>query len=276
MKYYVYQDTPDFSYSLMEKHGKFNMLCSHYHKTYEMLVILDGTRYAFFNNGIHCLTAGDIMLVKPYTLHMTENRDSVYFKRYALNFSDRLLDLLLSEKERQKLLSRVHTGIVHANEDEMKTVVQLINNMSEADKGSGTLSRKQLAANMLVLIDMLGKLPSMTQGNNKEDIICSDGLADALNYINRYFAKDITLDQIVSYAHMSKANFCRVFKKETGDTFLNYLNSLRVAYAHNLLIETDMKIQDIAVKAGFSSVLHLERVFKKVHGISPSAMRKRE
>ncbi|MGN1203374.1 MAG: helix-turn-helix domain-containing protein, partial [Eubacterium sp.] len=79
---------------------------------------------------------------------------------------------------------------------------------------------------------------------------------------------------IIKYSHMSRANFCRVFKKETGNTFLQYLNNLRIAYAHSLLTETNMPIQRISEKSGFSSVLHFDRVFKNIHGITPSAMRK--
>lgn len=274
MKYYIYENTPDFECTLMEKHGKFNMTCSHYHATYEILIMLDGTRYAFFNNGTHSLSAGDILIIKPYTLHLTENRESDYFKRYALNFSDSVLKIILSDEESKKLLNSIYTGIIHANTADFHTILRLIENISEADQEKGKFSRKKLASNMLVFIDMLSKMPTNEQSKDKGDIICSDSLANALNYINRNFTKELTLDFIVDYAHISKANFCRIFKKETGSTFLQYLNNLRVAYAHSLLIETDLSIQRIADKAGFSSVLHFDRVFKSIHGITPSAMRK--
>lgn len=101
-------------------------------------------------------------------------------------------------------------------------------------------------------------------------------MADAINYINKSFTNDLSLDFIVRYSHMSRADFCRKFKKECGSTFLRYVNNLRAAYAHSLLSETDMPVSKIAEKAGFSSVIHLDRIFKSIHGISPSELRRRE
>lgn len=87
--------------------------------------------------------------------------------------------------------------------------------------------------------------------------------------------EDISLDDIIKHVHMSKSYFCKVFKKETGHTFLQYINDMRTVYAHRLLTESDMPIQKIAENAGFSSIAHFERVFKQAHGISPREMRKK-
>ena len=275
MNYYVYENTLDFSCSLMDKRGKFDMLCQHYHSEYEILFMLDGERYIFVNNGTHKLTAGDIVMIKPYKLHFTENRESEYFKRYVLSFSDKILKSILSEEECLRLTADIHTGVIHLDADAFAAVKTICEDLSGHDYTKDRFLKKKLAAKILTLLDILKNISSPRSLKDSADLICSDNLAGVLNYINRHFNEDLTLDLVVQYAHMSKANFCRVFKRETGNTFLQYLNNLRVAYAHSLLVETDMQIQKISEKAGFSSLLHFERVFKNAHGITPSAVRKK-
>lgn len=96
----------------------------------------------------------------------------------------------------------------------------------------------------------------------------------ALLYINMNYTKSISLDFISEYANMSKSNFCLAFKKAVGDTFVNYLNTLRTSQVHKLLLTTSLNLTEIAAQTGFSSVDYLTRTFKKIHGISPSQMRK--
>lgn len=276
MNYYVYENTPDFLCGYMEKSGEFNMLCQHYHSTYEILFVLDGVRYIFVNNGTHRMTAGDIAIINPYTLHLTENRESNYYKRYTLNFSDKIFNTIFSDDEIARLLINIQTGVTHIYKNNFYPMERIFYELSCLNEYSDIFSRKKLAAKMTVLLDELGKIIVPKSENSSTDIICSDRIADVLNYINHHFMEDLSLDFIINYSHMSRANFCRVFKKETGNTFLQYLNNLRVAYAHSLLTKTNMSIQNIAEKTGFSSVLHFDRIFKNIHGSAPSIIRKRD
>lgn len=99
-------------------------------------------------------------------------------------------------------------------------------------------------------------------------------IMQALRYINLNYTEPITLDLICDRAHMSRSNFCLAFKKAVGDTFVNYINTLRISQAHRLLTTTDLPLSEIAAKTGFASVDYLTRVFKKIHGIAPSKIRR--
>ncbi len=60
----------------------------------------------------------------------------------------------------------------------------------------------------------------------------------------------------------------------TADTFIDYLNAVRTARAHQLIATTDMKLGEIAQKTGFSSSDYMSRVFKSIHGVAPSQFRR--
>lgn len=73
--------------------------------------------------------------------------------------------------------------------------------------------------------------------------------------------------------HLNKDYFCRLFKKATGTSVIEYLNFARVCKAEELL-KSDMNITDIAYTVGFSSLSYFNRSFNKYKGYSPTCYRK--
>ena len=274
MSYYVFENVPNFSCEFKELRTKFNMLCQHYHTSYEIFLLLDGMRYVFLNNGTYRLRAGDAVIIEPYTLHLFENGESDYFKRYVINFTDKDLNTLFSAAESARFLKGLRTGIVHLDEKGLDHAQSCCKTLSGMENVSDPYSKKLLGIRLISFLDTLKSRDTKGNSGTPDKVTQSSYIARAINYINQHFTENITLDFIVDYSHMSKANFCLVFKKETGSTFLEYINNRRVAYAHSLLIETDMPIQRIAEKTGFSSTLHLDRVFKSIHGTTPRGIRK--
>ena len=62
---------------------------------------------------------------------------------------------------------------------------------------------------------------------------------------------------------MSVKYFCKIFKEETGETFVSYLTELRLKEAEKLLKTTELKTYEIAERTGFSDYHHFCKTFKK-------------
>ncbi|MDD3146248.1 MAG: AraC family transcriptional regulator [Candidatus Riflebacteria bacterium] len=86
--------------------------------------------------------------------------------------------------------------------------------------------------------------------------------------------KDVNLEELAETCSVSKSHLCRVFKKLTGQTVTQYLNAVRVSKACELLSETDLSIEAIALKTGFNNPSYFFRVFKKQTGKLPLGWRK--
>jgi AraC-like DNA-binding protein len=73
---------------------------------------------------------------------------------------------------------------------------------------------------------------------------------------------------------MAEPSFCRFFKKNTGKTFIEFLNEFRITHACKLLAESDFSITDICYECGYNNFSHFNSYFKKITGKSPSEYRK--
>ncbi len=101
-----------------------------------------------------------------------------------------------------------------------------------------------------------------------------EGLELAFHHIHSHFRSSLTLSLVAETASMSVSSFVRIFKKKTGLTFVDYVNSLRLSHACGLLKEGRLSLLDIALSSGFNNQSHFNRVFKKTHGVCPGEYRR--
>lgn len=96
----------------------------------------------------------------------------------------------------------------------------------------------------------------------------------AKQYImDNYQDSGLSVEQICRHLHMSPAYFSTMFKKVTGQTYVNYLTEIRLNKAVELLNMTDDKTYVIASKVGYQEQNYFSYVFKKKFGVSPTKFR---
>ena len=96
----------------------------------------------------------------------------------------------------------------------------------------------------------------------------------AMLYIQENYSKDISLDDVSGLVNISPYYFSKVFKDETGETFVEYLTKLRIVYAKKLLREKEKSIKQICLESGYSDPNYFSRIFKKSVGVTPSEFQK--
>lgn len=93
-------------------------------------------------------------------------------------------------------------------------------------------------------------------------------------YLDSNYESKITLEQMAEFAGMSKGYFCTKFKQNTGKSFVDYLNLLRIEKATVALSNSERSIIDVSLSVGFEDVNYFCRVFKRYIGVSPSEYRR--
>ena len=97
----------------------------------------------------------------------------------------------------------------------------------------------------------------------------------ALDYVSYYYMEDIRVEDLAKYCHISETHFRRVFTSYMKVSPLEYVNTVRIQTACELLKKTDEPVADIAHKCGFTTNSTFNRNFKHLMGVTPVEWRKR-
>ena len=91
----------------------------------------------------------------------------------------------------------------------------------------------------------------------------------AINYMDGRYNEEISLSDISEYLNINKSYFCSIFKTETGKTFTQYLNEVRIEKSKHMLKENHGSILDIALAVGFNNQNYFNIMFKKYTQSTP-------
>jgi AraC-like DNA-binding protein len=95
-------------------------------------------------------------------------------------------------------------------------------------------------------------------------------------YLQQNYADpDLSLTKVAGVFNLSPTYLSGFFKEQTGENFLNYVNTLRIEAAKKLLVEQSISLQEIAAQVGYSNNVVLIRNFKKVAGMTPGEYREK-
>lgn len=94
-------------------------------------------------------------------------------------------------------------------------------------------------------------------------------------YIGNNYSRKISLEELARMVYLSPAYLSRIFKKETGVSFRDYLNRVRISKAQELLRIRQIRMTDISLMVGFEDQSHFTRVFKRVTGTLPRVYREK-
>ncbi|TCL54639.1 two-component system response regulator YesN [Kineothrix alysoides] len=105
--------------------------------------------------------------------------------------------------------------------------------------------------------------------NNKEKTSVSL-VEQAKEYIRSHYFKDISLDDVSREVNISPYYFSKLFKEETGENFIEYVTSIRMEKAKELLARTEKSMKEICSEVGYSDPNYFSRSFKKNVGVTPT------
>lgn len=121
------------------------------------------------------------------------------------------------------------------------------------------------------LVVYLSRLYQESESTNAEALL---RVAKVIGCIEDDFAKPWKIEDFAAMAHMSRANFMRVFRTATGESPISYLLKRRIQTSMILLKKTNIPISEIAYEIGFNDSNYFTRQFRSIQGVSPVAFRK--
>ena len=98
----------------------------------------------------------------------------------------------------------------------------------------------------------------------------------SMEFVREHYGERISLADAAGLLSITPEHFCRLFRKYTGQTFLAYVNQIRMEHFHTDLLETDKNITFLLDKNGITNYKGFLRKFKEAYGESPKEVRRRK
>ena len=98
-------------------------------------------------------------------------------------------------------------------------------------------------------------------------------ISPAINYIDANYDKPITLAEIAKTSHLSVSRLTHIFKEQMGITIIDYLTSVRIERAKQLLLTTDQNCTEVCFEVGYNNQSYFTRTFKELVGMTPRKFR---
>jgi AraC-like DNA-binding protein/cupin superfamily acireductone dioxygenase involved in methionine salvage len=260
-----------------KRHEPCSMPLYHYHDSYEIYYLLSGSRYYFINDRKFKVEKGDLVLINKGNLHKTMYGGSPMHERILIIFDESYIQGLIGQSADVNLLQAFHQNenLVKLQKPEQAAIERLLFRIMREARGKdlGHESYVRLAMGELLIFINRKAAHTRPAGNGQMNHMHGK-ICEIIKYINIRYMKKITLESIADNFYISPYYLSRIFRKETGFTFVEYLNSLRIREAQQLLKESQLNVSEIAEKVGYESQTHFGRVFKKITGMSPLQFRK--
>lgn len=122
------------------------------------------------------------------------------------------------------------------------------------------------------LADMTASI-SQRLGTDRYSARTALGIQNAVSYINKHFADELDLAEVLEVSSLSKSHFSECFKKMTGKAFSLYVRDLRVDRAKQLLRRSEIPVYRVAWQSGFPDEKYFARAFRRAVGMQPREYR---
>lgn len=159
--------------------------------------------------------------------------------------------------------------------DEDKRVLRLLEEMMEEynrrEIGYQEIFRGKLFEILLITLRKVVQKKAMVSVRSCEK---SDLILESIDYLDKNYRSKAPLRRFCEEKHYSIQYVSRKFKKETGVTFLEYLQKVRIRKGCELLIESEMLIPEVADRVGYDDMKYFHQIFRKIVGMSPGEYRK--
>jgi two-component system response regulator YesN len=94
-------------------------------------------------------------------------------------------------------------------------------------------------------------------------------ILDAISYVSMNLEKRVSLEEVAGYLFLNQSYFSRLFKKEMGQTFVEYVTKMKIARAKELLEQTADSVGKICERLGYDNQSYFIKLFKNHVGLTP-------
>jgi AraC-like DNA-binding protein len=248
---------------------------------FELIYVVSGTGIQIINNNQFQYRSGNLFLVTPKDIHSFEILTPTKF--FFLRFNEYYIKTN-SQKRMQETVQRMEyilqnashrPGCILKNTVDKPLIASLIESVINEQTNQQIYHQKITEQIVNAIITIVARNIALKLPKNIEEAT-GEVVLEILHYIqeNIYNPKQLKANIISEHFNISLNYFGKYFKKQTGETLQEYISNYKLRLIEARLLNTDMRINEIADELHFSDESHLNKVFRKHKGINPSEFRK--
>ncbi len=231
---------------------------------YQLLYVAAGKAFFTFNGKEQEVAAGNMVLYRPgvpqqYSYYLKDSPEI-----YWIHFTGSEAETFLTSNGFSAGISCLRTG---TDTEYQQLFLKIIWELQ---------IQRPCFEDLLPLL--FGHLLLVVKSHRMEDVSGNPGIkkevVHAVQYFNENFSTQINIEDYAKSQNMSVCWFIRSFRQYTGMAPMQYITSIRISKAKDLLENTDYNISEIASVVGYENPLYFSRIFRKTAGCSPSVYRK--
>lgn len=255
---------------------------------HELVFIINGQVTYEINGAPVSVREGDVVLLKPSDVHRYRAGSSFDAASMHASFEtldavagqgavpdgpvgedDAFLRFLMDYYPRHHTMKLAQPRVVH------ELVLAMVREYRVPGPASGLL----ISARFIELLVMLARnaaFGSQTSGSTHSKARDELLVGQVTTFLDEHFGEDVDISRVFDKFFLHP-NYCRnIFKTMTGMSVSAYLLRVRMSRARDMLLETERPIKEIAAAVGTPDYAYFQRAFKKIHGVPPGRMRRRQ
>ncbi|MGL6198505.1 MAG: helix-turn-helix domain-containing protein [Lachnospiraceae bacterium] len=243
----------------------------HWHDHLELVYLISGSMIAVVQSKSYKLTPGTLLVVNSKEIHMTRTYGESYYLLLQIptdQIKNRFVDF-----DRLRFQTMINEdGMAKSRNEIDNHFSRMLDLFSHKEDGYPLLFTSCVYTLLYFLYQNYSiRLKPDQKSEGQRDF---RRVTKTMNWVNQNFKESLTLDAAAANLGISKEYFCRLFKKCTGQTFIEYLYAVRATNFYEDLKRTENSITLLLAENGITNYKLFMRTFKKLYGDTPRNIKK--
>lgn len=258
---------------LRQVYGETERFVYHTHEYYEIFLTVSGKIKHYVNEEMQILEPGCLVFVRPKDKHfyVYQNTKNYSFINLALEVEiiEGMFSYIKGAFDGEWLLKAQLPPVVRLTDYEMRNLMKSINNLNTLPSDENVT--KRLRIREVVLETFIKYFFSSVQEEKIEIPLWLEYTCEKMKKPENFTAG---IKRMVQISGKTQEHLSRSVKKYYDVTLSCFINELRLNYAVNMLLNSNLKVTDICYESGFGNMSCFYTLFKKRYGLSPEKFRK--
>lgn len=249
-------------------------LPAHTHNDYQLIYVRQGAVHMDIGGKAYEIESPALLFIGNFEQHSIRGLTGEY-ERIYVNLAPDFIETALQSRELLAIFCNRPAGFSHivpvkSIQTEVEDILRALKEEYYMQSPYWEEMAGVLLKKLLILIYRISADYFPVTGNGIRDMVW-----DAKKYIEENFSRPLTILEVAEYFHVSSFYLSHAYKRVTGYSPKQYLMQYRLTMARRLLLTTDEKVSEIALRTGFGDASNFTRTFRETTEMTPLEFRLR-